>query len=713
MRPVFVGPGSTFTFPEAQQGPHNPLSSAPPNRSVTLASNAIQSTVRPKKVGLMKRLSIVLAVILVVYLPCEADGYTRNKMRYNGGNDLIHFAATGAAAFATQGGMIYAAGYPGANWGAKVTAALADVPASGGVVDARGLTGNQSLSSDLMISKRNTTILLGPMNLSMGSNRFLISAGTNGVKIQGVGAWGGSGGANNNNGTYFSYTGIGSAVVVGDSTLVTQMLHLADFAINLSGSGAIGITLNVVQFSDFERLRIAAPSSGGTAGTQILIKSDGNHAANAANYNGFLQFKNLWLSNGLTGILLYDQSNSNQIIGGNYAGIIGTSVAIDIQNGDTNGIYGMDIENALIGVKFSNSASNNYFPMVRFETVATIVSFASGCNFNYICTSSGGMVSDSGTWNTVIDPSRLALSYDAIKLRNQRDTMAQIVLGAGRTADQYAQLTFRDKTGGNVWSVAKDSTNLFNVIHEKTSVTRLQFNTSNSFIDSESGGALLVNAQHGTGGMVVFDGTINQNHIFDTTPTGGSVATVANRATNTADSILTLRHNSSGVPTSSFGSRLLWQAQTTTTANRNAAAMDAIWTTATEGSQVSNLVVSLVKGSNTLTEIGRWTPSGITLASGKTLTVAGGTAIAKIATYSASLTPAGVSAHSCVEQTFTVPGVESTDIVVVNKPTAQVGLGIAGVRASGTNQVGINFCNVTGAKIIPTAGETYHFSAIR
>ncbi len=78
---------------------------------------------------------------------------------------------------------------------------------------------------------------------------------------------------------------------------------------------------------------------------------------------------------------------------------------------------------------------------------------------------------------------------------------------------------------------------------------------------------------------------------------------------------------------------------------------------------------------------------------------------------SAVLSPAEVAANTCAEQTFTVTGVVTTDVVTVNKPTAQAGLGVAGVRASATDQVGINFCNVTASPITPTASQTYVFLA--
>ena len=94
-------------------------------------------------------------------------------------------------------------------------------------------------------------------------------------------------------------------------------------------------------------------------------------------------------------------------------------------------------------------------------------------------------------------------------------------------------------------------------------------------------------------------------------------------------------------------------------------------------------------------------------------TFTGTAAASKLAKFSATLSPAAVAANTCAEQTFTVTGVETGDVVTVNKPTAQAGLGIGGVRASAANQVGVTFCNNTAGSITPTASQVYTFGAIQ
>jgi hypothetical protein len=70
--------------------------------------------------------------------------------------------------------------------------------------------------------------------------------------------------------------------------------------------------------------------------------------------------------------------------------------------------------------------------------------------------------------------------------------------------------------------------------------------------------------------------------------------------------------------------------------------------------------------------------------------------------YSQALTPASVAANTTAEQSFTVTGLVASSVVVVNKPSAQAGLGIAGARVTGANNVGIVFQNYTATAITPT-----------
>lgn len=72
-----------------------------------------------------------------------------------------------------------------------------------------------------------------------------------------------------------------------------------------------------------------------------------------------------------------------------------------------------------------------------------------------------------------------------------------------------------------------------------------------------------------------------------------------------------------------------------------------------------------------------------------------------------TISPAQVAINTTVEQTFTLQGLQLSDIVAVTKPTTQAGLGIVNSRVTAANTIGITFVNATAGAITPTAGETY------
>jgi hypothetical protein len=78
-----------------------------------------------------------------------------------------------------------------------------------------------------------------------------------------------------------------------------------------------------------------------------------------------------------------------------------------------------------------------------------------------------------------------------------------------------------------------------------------------------------------------------------------------------------------------------------------------------------------------------------------------------------TLSPAEVAINTSAEQTFTVKGLKVGDLVSVNKPTAQAGLGIVGARVSAADTLAITFANVTGGAITPTASQVYLINVVR
>lgn len=113
-------------------------------------------------------------------------------------------------------------------------------------------------------------------------------------------------------------------------------------------------------------------------------------------------------------------------------------------------------------------------------------------------------------------------------------------------------------------------------------------------------------------------------------------------------------------------------------------------------------------GSGTTAAAGAFT----TLTASTSATIGSGTAITKIAVYSASLTPASVAAATVAEQTFSVAGLTTADKVIVNGPADAGAVGIAGVRVSAADTLAIRFVNPTAGALTPAAG-TYNVVAVR
>jgi len=82
----------------------------------------------------------------------------------------------------------------------------------------------------------------------------------------------------------------------------------------------------------------------------------------------------------------------------------------------------------------------------------------------------------------------------------------------------------------------------------------------------------------------------------------------------------------------------------------------------------------------------------------------------------ASISPANVGSQACSEQSFTVSGISTGDVLlsVLQPSTSSPGANIAigGFRVSAANTVAVQFCNVSRNNSSPTAG-VYTFALMR
>lgn len=292
--------------------------------------------------------------------------------------------------------------------GAAITSAIAALPSTGGIVDARSATGAQVLSADLTISSKRVTIWFGRMLLTMGANRIVIPGGTNYVGLLGPSVYGGDDGAANS--TYLSYAGAGSAILVGDSVTATQGFLCEDLAVYIGGgnTAAIGMTLaNLTQFM-VSRTRIISVN---TASSQVCLKLDGT-----GGFTGHGHVVDCLINGGNFGIQMtgsgVNAANANTIENNSISGVLGTGISVE-QASDGNVFVGNDIENYTTGLSITGTGGNVGIGM-RFEANTTDISLGASSQKNWISTPIiTVVVSDSGTGNVVMRGTATAARWGA------------------------------------------------------------------------------------------------------------------------------------------------------------------------------------------------------------------------------------------------------------------------------------------------------------
>ena len=80
--------------------------------------------------------------------------------------------------------------------------------------------------------------------------------------------------------------------------------------------------------------------------------------------------------------------------------------------------------------------------------------------------------------------------------------------------------------------------------------------------------------------------------------------------------------------------------------------------------------------------------------------------------FNPTLNPSSVSANSESTQTFTVTGLSTNDVVVVNKPSKTSDLSLLDAFVSASDTLSLTFRNFSGSPIDPPS-ESYRIIAIR
>jgi hypothetical protein len=377
------------------------------------------------------------------------------------------------------GGLTQADQQAGKDFGQKIANCLtAAIAAGSNVCDARGLTGAQSLSANLVFSTANashmTLLLANNVKVNQASYQVLVQPGVTNFSVIGAGAWSTQGANGQAAGTTFVYTGPDYAWKVPGGVLNTwtNYIKLQDFAITTSGNTtASGLYLGPeVQDVDLVRMRIALPTSGSTGHSLHMYGG----AANSGMFSSFLSIENPEFVGG-AGVLsdgngLADWAQDN-VFGGRIMASsksIAGSRCVDLQAGELT-MHGTDLENCDVGLHMATGGAVQ--PYVRPDgcCVNTGIQLdGQGAFANYIVTTNPNNVQINGArWNTVTVSTNTVysdLGAGGSNILNYQflDVPLNFTLASGKTTPQYDSLNFGDGSSGalvNKWQISKDDAN--------------------------------------------------------------------------------------------------------------------------------------------------------------------------------------------------------------------------------------------------------------
>jgi hypothetical protein len=248
-------------------------------------------------------------------------------------NSAGGYAFAGSTTLSTISPTINAAQFSGANYGARIQNALKTLPAAGGVVDARGITGEESIRATVTIPEH-ATLLLGKVQITSSqtpafrlSNDAVLDCGgshNGGASVTLVGTRGGS---------IFSLNGAHGSTLTG----------CAGTGVSVS-DGSIGIDVrnsawNMVSFNSIKQVQIGEQLGGpGGSGCDCYNLSTMNQVlASTTSY--------LWGTGAAANKSIGDQAQPGRIAG-----------RTGFQLGGCNNTFILpDIENSGIGIEFQHA----------------------------------------------------------------------------------------------------------------------------------------------------------------------------------------------------------------------------------------------------------------------------------------------------------------------------------------------------------------------
>ena len=170
----------------------------------------------------------------------------------------------------------------------------------------------------------------------------------------------------------------------------------------------------------------------------------------------------------------------------------------------------------------------------------------------------------------------------------------QTIIGGTGAGDNLTLLSTSNATKGQVrlgtTAAWDETTGSFNVGSlTPLSNVRLYVNTG---ADAYKGLVVRANSGSQSANLLEVQDSGGTNTLYSITPSGAQSIQVRDSVTGALSNVLTLRHNSTGAVTNSFGGRLLLQAESDSQEDRTIATFDWLWTDATDASRKGTFTLS-------------------------------------------------------------------------------------------------------------------------
>lgn len=183
-------------------------------------------------------------------------------------------------------GIRFADQFAGSDMGVRIQAAIADLPSTGGVVDARGFSGAQTWSTDVFGSTtKPVTLLLNPsVSISVSTIQHIL---TNNIEIAGAAVnpnYGGAPQAAQTAGSRFTYTGSATSsgmFNIGNATTPILGFRLSNAHFNCNSLAASAIVADRMQGSTWS----GAVTAEECTGTSFIFTNDGTATDGGTSWN--------------------------------------------------------------------------------------------------------------------------------------------------------------------------------------------------------------------------------------------------------------------------------------------------------------------------------------------------------------------------------------------------------------------------------------------